>query len=138
MFCTRYIVNSRQKKVIFVMPLILYSVAIFLLSSFPQPDFIDLGFKFWDKLLHLKAFFIYGIFTIAAIASLRPMIKNGNLIALVLIIGFLFGLSDEIHQYFVPGRDADIWDLAADTAGVAISLTARNIVREYVSRICTV
>ncbi len=130
--------NSSPKKLILIAPLIVYSIAIFTLSNFPQPEFIDLGFKFWDKLLHLKAFFIYGIFTLTAVIAIKQGIDDKNLMLVTLLIGILFGLSDEIHQYFVPGRDADIWDLAADTAGVALSLTAKNIVRAYISRIRTV
>lgn len=130
--------NNRQKKIILVAPLIVYSIAIITLSNFPQPEFIDLGFKFWDKLLHLKAFFIYGIFTLTAVIAIKQGIDDKNLMLVTLLIGILFGLSDEIHQYFVPGRDADIWDLAADSAGVALSLTARNIVRAYITRIGTV
>jgi VanZ family protein len=31
----------------------------------------------------------------------------------------LYGISDEIHQYFVPGRSADVMDVAADFVGAA-------------------
>ena len=40
-----------------------------------------------------------------------------------MIIGTLYGVSDEFHQSFVPGRTASIWDLAADSIGVAIAQT---------------
>jgi len=33
----------------------------------------------------------------------------------------LWGLSDEFHQSFVPGRDASGWDLLADAVGFAIA-----------------
>jgi VanZ family protein len=33
------------------------------------------------------------------------------------LISAAFGLSDELHQHFVPGRDASALDLAADTVG---------------------
>jgi VanZ family protein len=33
------------------------------------------------------------------------------------IIAVLYGASDEIHQYFVPGRVCDIFDLVADSIG---------------------
>jgi VanZ family protein len=33
-----------------------------------------------------------------------------------LLVG-LYGISDEFHQYFIPGRMADVLDAAADIAG---------------------
>lgn len=129
--------NSRQRKIILTLPLIIYSGIIFTLSSFPQPDFIDLGFQFWDKILHLKAFFIYGLLTITAIQSIKPELSKSRMALLTLVIGFLFGLSDEFHQYFVPGRESDIWDLAADVTGVCISLPIINFIRNFTAKIGT-
>jgi VanZ family protein len=34
----------------------------------------------------------------------------------------MFGLSDEIHQYFVPGRNMDPLDLLTDAIGAALAL----------------
>ena len=39
---------------------------------------------------------------------------------LVVFICFLYGISDEVHQAFVPGREASVGDLLADVAGAAI------------------
>ena len=36
------------------------------------------------------------------------------------IFALVFGLSDEWHQSFVPGRMADGWDLLADAAGALL------------------
>ena len=37
-------------------------------------------------------------------------------------IAFLYAVSDEIHQSFVPGRVADPLDVAVDAAGIAAAL----------------
>jgi len=37
-----------------------------------------------------------------------------------LILGFLYAVSDEIHQYFVPGRAMQARDVLIDTAGVLL------------------
>jgi len=43
-------------------------------------------------------------------------------IVFVFTIGFLFAISDEVHQYFVPGRNADIFDLLVDWCAISLSL----------------
>jgi len=40
------------------------------------------------------------------------------------VITVLYGVSDEFHQSFVPGRTPDVADVAADAAGAALALTA--------------
>lgn len=39
-----------------------------------------------------------------------------------LVLSVLYGLSDEFHQGFVPGRNPDILDLLTDAAGAAVAL----------------
>ena len=47
-----------------------------------------------------------------------------------LLIGFLYAVSDEIHQYFVPGRAMQARDVLIDTAGVLLGIwIARGIMR---------
>lgn len=35
----------------------------------------------------------------------------------------LYGISDEWHQSFIPGRESDLFDWIADTVGVSIVLS---------------
>jgi VanZ family protein len=42
----------------------------------------------------------------------------------VIFLGSLYGLADELHQYFVPQRCADPFDWVADTLGTAIGAIA--------------
>jgi len=44
-----------------------------------------------------------------------------------------FGLLDELHQAFVPGRSADVLDLAADALGAALAVTAFWVVRTWLA-----
>ena len=49
-----------------------------------------------------------------------------------LLIGFLYAVSDEIHQHFVPGRAMQARDVLIDTAGVLLGIwIARGIIRRY-------
>ena len=40
------------------------------------------------------------------------------------VIAVLYGVSDEFHQSFVPGRTPDAADVLADAVGAALALTA--------------
>jgi len=99
--------------------LILYCTVIYWLSdqpSLPTP----MLFPHQDKLFHAGAYFVLAAFVLRAfrhiIASL-PMLMISSL-----VFSSLYGLSDEWHQSFVPGRMNDIADWAADTAGVLLFL----------------
>jgi VanZ family protein len=41
---------------------------------------------------------------------------------LALAAASLYGVSDEWHQSFVPGRSCDVWDWVADTSGAALAI----------------
>ncbi len=41
---------------------------------------------------------------------------------LVLILVALYAASDELHQAFVPSREASVWDVLLDTTGAAVAL----------------
>ncbi|MBR5516046.1 MAG: VanZ family protein [Clostridia bacterium] len=36
------------------------------------------------------------------------------------VVGVLYAISDEIHQYFVPGRSCELRDVLIDSAGVTL------------------
>jgi hypothetical protein len=42
---------------------------------------------------------------------------------LAVLIVSVFGVTDEWHQSFVPGRDCDVLDWLADTTGAALAVT---------------
>jgi VanZ family protein len=48
------------------------------------------------------------------------------------LISAVYGVIDEIHQYFVPGRDCNVWDWTADTIGAILGALAMMAVYRYV------
>lgn len=99
----------------YVLPIVAWCGLIFYLSA--QPSLPTPGFHFSDKVMHFGAYFVMGaLFTRAAFgygAKPLPAFWVGFLVA------SLYGGSDEIHQMFTPGRNADIFDWIADTLGAA-------------------
>ena len=48
--------------------------------------------------------------------------ENKNIILLVIVVAFLYGLSDEFHQSFTPGREPTVRDMVIDSVGAFIFL----------------
>ena len=44
--------------------------------------------------------------------------------AVAWVVAVLYGVSDEIHQSFVPGRDPAVFDVLTDATGAALALGA--------------
>lgn len=93
-------------------PALVWAVVLFWLSSRPTlPTDLEGGL---DKVAHFAAFMVLGLLLArAAIARRRP-------IALPVLLGLAYAASDEIHQYFVPGRYPDAADWLADAIGVLV------------------
>jgi VanZ family protein len=94
-----------------------YCAAIFWLSSQSHPPHSDLRFIGSDKLAH---FVLYG--GLAALVSLglraNPKGVSPRVQWLVpIIFAALYGVTDEIHQLFVPERSFDPWDMVANSLG---------------------
>lgn len=115
---------------LYAIPIALYSLLIFYLSSLTSTKIPDFGFYWQDKVIHAGAFFVYGVFLqIFLEKSIRIQSKK-RFIIIFLIIGCIFGASDELHQYFVPGRTCELLDWLADATGILLSLGAVSFVRK--------
>ncbi len=98
------------------LPIIVYCTAIFIQSSFPTsqqiPDWRNL-----DKVLHVAAYAIMGALFFRALATGHFSTNLKAAVILSILFSGLYGLSDEVHQSFVPGRSAEAADAAADFMG---------------------
>jgi len=103
--------------VYFILPIFLFSAAIFYMSSLGNVE-VPISFNLSDKLLHMLAYSLFGWLLIRALhfGKIDPISKK--LLFFSVLIGSLYGLSDEFHQYFVPGRHSEFLDWLADAIGV--------------------
>jgi VanZ family protein len=105
------------------LPLIAYCLLIFLQSSLDNP--VDLpSIAHVDKVLHAGGYGLLGILFYRAFRSRWPTASGWTLANASLLSAAFYGMSDEIHQYFVPGRSADPWDWLADTIGAMLGVVA--------------
>jgi VanZ family protein len=73
-----------------------------------------------DWLTHGSAYAILGgLFCRALSGGLaRPLTLRQALLAVALATGY--GVTDELHQGFVPNRNADPWDVVKDCGGAVV------------------
>lgn len=98
------------------LPVLVYCIAIFMQSSFPATKSIP-PFPMADKVLHLVGYALLGGLFLRALRTFSIRDNKMLIIFLSMILSSLYGISDEIHQSFVPERSADIYDALADTVG---------------------
>lgn len=106
------------------LPVVMYAGLIFLLSSLsPFPD-DRIPFVGYDKLAHLVEYFLFGILIYRWFSNARPPRIGRHAALLTVLLGLCYGVSDEWHQSFIPGRVASAWDVLFDTLGVVTATFA--------------
>ncbi|MFO8018883.1 MAG: VanZ family protein [Promethearchaeia archaeon] len=102
-----------------LLPGIIFAGLIFYLSSLENPvpsqaaetiDFFDV-----NTVLHIAEYAVFSFLLAFGLSSKLEYYK-------ITIIGILYAFSDEVHQYFVPTRFFDIFDILADGIGVVIGI----------------
>lgn len=88
--------------------------AIFQASASPSAAVPGRG---WDKLLHFLAYGLLAVLMLRALADGDPGRAGWRRTTVAAILAILYGLTDEWHQSFVPGRLAEGADVVADAAG---------------------
>ena len=105
-------------------PVALYAGTIFFLSaqSHPEeqlPSFLLEGVS--DKVLHAVE---YGILSLLYYRAFRwaagPAVAR-QAVVLAIVTASVFGLTDELHQLFVPFRESSWQDWLADTVGATLA-----------------
>ena len=106
---------KRTPRALLFIPFAALVIAFRWVSGTERP-WVPLTFNSADKFMHAIAY--GGLATWARVAvSGWP---RAPLVALVLAGGY--GVVDEIHQSFVPGRSSSVFDVAADVFGASLAI----------------
>ena len=98
------------------LPVVLYAALVFIGSSIPGTA-IDPRLSLHDKLIHATEY--------AGFAFLLARAFGVRYWWLAIVVGALYGVSDEFHQTFTPMRSGnDLGDITADVIGSTIGATA--------------
>jgi VanZ family protein len=110
------------------LPVLAYVALIFFVSA--QPRLRPPGpFHNMDKLAHVGEYGVLGYLLVRALRTL-PRLEAplaGGLLAVA--IGLAIGVSDELFQSTVPGRESSALDALADGAGLLLAQLSHLIVR---------
>jgi VanZ family protein len=122
------------------LPVLLWAIIIFITSANPNPYRAlpvswniqtvpiqsDPGSKKITRDEILGRFLHAAEYLVLAALIARALTGRGDLrftlLAMALGLSFLYALSDEVHQLYVPGRAFELRDLALDLAGSALGI----------------
>ena len=99
-------------------PFFAWVVLIFVGSSIPRLPGNPFGMpRGADKVAHFLEYLILAFLFYQGLREERWR-KGFPAWFIVLATGLVIASIDEYHQEYIPGRDANIWDWAADMAGI--------------------
>lgn len=98
-------------------PAVIWMAATFAVSHQSR---VEIPFGAPDYIGHGVSYAVLGALLMRALAggTLRGM--RAGLIVPAVLIAALYGVSDEFHQSFIPGRMASVSDIVADTIGALL------------------
>lgn len=110
----------RRAHLLRVLPMIAWMAVIFAMSAQSQvPEAPGLGAEFTAIAGHAIAYGVLALLILFAISSWWAVSSKTVLIAILLTVAY--GVSDEFHQSFVPGRDPSAIDLVIDAIGATVA-----------------
>lgn len=131
-YCQIHNMKQTYKNFIFYWaPVISYCVFIFIQSEFPSAIKTH-DIPHIDKLAHFLGYGLLGILFFRAFRTTSLKENADRLMLFSMAASILYGISDEIHQYYVPFRSADIADALADMLGSIYGVFFYQIIVERV------
>lgn len=126
-------VPARRRLVLWSLP-IAYMALIFFASSIAWDVQIPSEFPLRDKGVHFCEYGLLGFLCAHAALGTWPAVTRVRLLAAGAFIATAWGLGDELHQAFVPGRSAEVLDLVADGFGASAGAIARGLITRLDSK----
>ena len=110
----------------------MYLAVIFAASS--MSTLPEVASEFPDKLEHAGEYAVLGLLLARALGGASWLSLTLRCAVGAVAIAAVYGVFDEFHQLFVPGRDFDVRDMLADVAGASVAagaLWAWGIIKRF-------
>ena len=111
-------------------PVVVYAAAIFIASSISESELPSLPEIVTDKDLHCGFYFGFGLVVLRALARRWERVTLLTMLGAI-VTAVLYGVSDEFHQSFVPGRTPDVADVVADGIGATAAVGTAWLVARF-------
>lgn len=105
-----------KKFIFYWFPILICCVLIYIQSAYPAPENIP-HLPVFDKAVHFAVYALLSILFFRAYRTTRIKANLKTVMILSILSSVVYGVSDEIHQHFVPFRHADFLDVLADILG---------------------
>ena len=119
-----------RRRLLHWLPALVWAALIFGVSSLGKVPEAPSGIG--DKHAHFAVYAVLAALLVWALTAAAPRRTTWRTAAFAVVLATLYGVSDEWHQSFVPGREMSGLDLVADAAGAAaaaVVLRAWAIIR---------
>jgi VanZ family protein len=113
-------------------PVGLYALAIFIESSISQVPALPSGFT--DKDGHGLLYAGLAVLVLRAASGARWEGVTLRAAAAAVAFAAVYGITDEFHQWFVPGRAADVNDWVADCTGAAAAVAVVVLIARFAKK----
>jgi len=122
---------EKRKVYLVYVPLIVYWIMLFVATTLPVSNLPSVAIS--DKIKHFCAFLgLSVLLSLTLIYQNKILLFKKYFIITAFIISSLYGLLDEIHQSFIPGRNSEFLDWFADSVGAAIgALTIAYLIKKF-------
>ena len=107
-------------------PPIIWAVVICFFSVFPTGNLEMISIGYADKVAHFLLYFILGALMIKAYGRIEGLTFRKSL-SFTLILGGVYGILLELVQIPVPGRNAEVYDVAANIIGIVSGIILGRI-----------
>jgi len=119
---------SGRRRWVYWIPVLAVMALIFVLSSqsglrVSEDPAVDKPFRVTGHLLAFAS--LAGLLLVALSRGRRPRLRHAGI---ALGVAVLYGITDELHQSFVPDRTGRIDDLFVDTIGALIGIAVAWLV----------
>jgi len=119
-----------NKYFLYHLPWQLLFIIIFILSSIPGDRLPEREFNLADKIAHFLLFGLLGLLLARGLAESRNDFWRERYVLWSILIAISYGIIDELHQSFIPGRYTSFSDCIADCLGIVVFVYIYKIWRE--------